>query len=87
MPGRYRQQFDESRFVGSFDLHSIPCENRLLSAKVRPSADGTFYTAILNGSFFGHLSKDTEGWKDSEGRRSDLISIVGRMIDEHLANK
>jgi hypothetical protein len=87
MAGRYRPQCDESKFLGSFSLHSIPCENRLLSADVRLSSDGTFYTVILNGSFFAHMSKDAEGWKDSAGLRSELISIVGKKIDEHFAGE
>jgi hypothetical protein len=82
MSGKYRQNYDESKFVGSFDLHSIPCENRLLPAKVRPSADGTYYTVILNGSFFGHLTKDDEVWIDLSGKQDELIEVIGKMIEE-----
>jgi hypothetical protein len=87
MAGKYRQNYDESKFVGSFDLHSIPCEYRLLPAKVRPSADGTYFTIILNGSFFGHLLKDGEGWKDLTGKKDELIETIGKMIDEHEKSK
>lgn len=82
MAGKYRQQYDESKFVGSFDLPSIPCENRLLPAKVRPSADGTYYTVILNGSFFGHLTKDGDRWKDLSGNTEELVQVIGKMIEE-----
>jgi hypothetical protein len=92
MAGRYRQdswmdEFNESlKFVESFEF-SVPCENRLFQARVRPSADKQFYTVSLNYSFFGHLVKDGEGWKDLTGRRNETISEIGRMIEAYINKK
>lgn len=83
MAGRYRPQNDQEKYVGSFSIPPVQCENRLMPAHVRPSADGTYYTVTLNGSFHAHLSKDAEGWKDSSGERSELNSMIGKLIEEH----
>lgn len=87
MAGRYRPQYDESKFVDSFHLPPVQCENRLMPAQARPSMDGSYYTVTLNGSFHAHLIKDAEGWKDSNGERSELNSLIGKLIDEHENNK
>lgn len=47
MSGKYRQNYDQTKYVGSFDIPAVQCENRLLPAQVRPSADGTYYTVLL----------------------------------------
>jgi hypothetical protein len=85
--GKYRQNSDQEKYVGSFSIPPVQCENRLMPAHVRPSADGTYYTVTLNGSFFTHLSKDAEGWQDSKGERSELNSLVGKLIEEHEKSK
>jgi hypothetical protein len=87
MAGKYRQNYDESKFVGSFDLPSVPFNNRFLPARVRPSADKTYYTVIFNGAFFGHLSKEGDVWKELSGNTEELVSVVGKMIDEHEKDK
>jgi hypothetical protein len=83
MAGRYRPQNDESKYVGSFDLSSIPYENKFLPARVRPSADRTYYTVIFNGAFFAHLTKEGDVWKDLSGNKEELVHVIGKMIEEH----
>jgi hypothetical protein len=41
----------------------------------------------LGGTFFAHSSKDLEGWEDLEGNKTELISTIGKLIDEHLTEK
>ncbi len=87
MAGRYRPQNDESKYVGSFDLPSVPYGNKFLPARVRPSTDRTYYTVIFNGAFFGHLTKEGDTWKDLSGNKEALVNVIGKMIEEHEKSK
>jgi hypothetical protein len=92
MAGRYRQDtwMDEfnssSKYIESFEF-TVPYDHRLLRAQIRPSADKQYYTVTLNYTFFGHLVKDGEGWKDLTGNRNDTISEIGRLIEEKINKK
>jgi len=89
MPGRYRNnmfldEFKESmKYVGSFSI-IVPIAGRQLEAMVRPSDDKSFYTVVLNNTFFGHLTKDLGGWQDTTGKRSETISLIGSLIEENF---
>lgn len=84
-PGKYRQSYYTDKYDGTFEL-LVPYKECLINAQVRPSNDKTFYTVNLNWTFFAHLSKDAEGWKDMAGLRSEEISVIGKKIEEYLRN-
>ncbi len=87
--GKYRKsswidEFKESdKYVGSFQIEVKMEDGRILQAWVRPSDYNQFYSVVLNNVFLGHLKKDPD-WQDLTGKKTEIIKIVGKQIDDHV---
>lgn len=84
MSGKYRKNNFINEFIGSFEL-TVPVEGRRLQAHVRPQGED-IYTVILNNAFLAHLVKKEGVWVDYSGNTTELFTVVGKLIEEHLSS-
>ena len=54
------------------------------SGKVNQDGTHQFYSVKVNDRFLGHLFYEKGEWKDMEGRQSELINQIGKIIRTYI---
>ncbi len=53
------------------------------SEKLNDQGVPASFHAVVNGTFFGHLSFQNCNWNVSEERPAELVKVVGRQIEKY----
>jgi hypothetical protein len=66
---------------------SLMLEGWIKEVSIQPSEKKDFFRVTIDSRFICYIKKDELGWVSLEGQRSELITNVGRELENFLINR